>query len=240
MNSHIHNLFYIAPENISHNKIVISGEELHRLKNVMRRKIGDTIFATDGAGFRYNMKITEITKAQINAEILDKVYIQRTDVVNLELAFVLLKGLRNDFILEKGTELGVRRFLVFKSMFSVIPTLNRSKLNRFRNITISAMLQSKQYHMPAIIYRNDLNELLKYSNDFDCVLLADKNGKSSIQSGARSILYIVGPEGGFDDSEIEVFKNNGAQLLSLGQNRLRSETAAVAGIVKILTAYGEI
>jgi 16S rRNA (uracil1498-N3)-methyltransferase len=158
----------------------------------------------------------------------------------LTLAFVPVKGLRNEIIIEKGTELGVTKFLPFKSEFSEIPALSSTKLRRFRNIAISAMLQSQRYNTPEITYQDDINTFVASFGKFDCVLLADKNGKPNIPSKAGSILYIVGPEGGFADSEIEQFKKNGAQLLSLGPTRLRSETAAIAGVVKILAALGAI
>ena len=236
----VHNLFYIPPENISHNKIIISGEEFHHLKNVLRKKIGDTISVTDGEGHRYKIRITNITRSQIDAEIIDKIPVKRGRGINLTLAFVPLKGLRNDIILEKGTELGVRRFFPFISHYSIIPTVTQSKLKRFKKIALSAMLQSQQYYTPEIIFHKDLNNLLNNFRNFDLVFVADKNGKSVILHGAESILYIVGPEGGFADSEIEMFKNNDVRLLSLGPNRLRSETAAVTGVVKILSVYGAL
>lgn len=236
----VHNLFYIPPENISHSEIIISGEEFHHLKNVLRKKIGDTIFVTGGKGHSYKIRITNIARSQIDAEIIDKISVKRGSGINLTLAFVPLKGLRNDLIFEKGTELGVIRFFPFISHYSIIPTLSQSKLSRFKKITISAMLQSQQYYSPEIVFYKDLNSLLKNFNNFDLVLVADKDGKSDIPCGAKSILYIVGPEGGFADSEIEMFKNNRVRLLSLGPNRLRSETAAIIGIAKILSAYGEV
>lgn len=238
--SQIHNLFYAPAKNISKSEIIIDGEEIHHLKNVLRKKVDDVIFVTDGKGCRYKIKIKNITKSRINTEILDKIYFERNGIINLTLAFVPLKGLRNDFILEKGTELGVRRFLPFISRFAVLPKLNQSKLVRFKKIAINAMLQSQQCYTPEIIFQKDLNNLLKKISDFDLILLSDKNGKLDIPSGVRSVLFIVGPEGGFDDLEIEIFKNSGAKLLSLGSNRLRSETAAICGIVKILSAYGDI
>jgi len=240
MSNQVHNLFYTPPENISRNKIIISGDEFHHLKNVLRKKIGDTIFVTGGKEHRYKIRITNIARSQIEAEIIDKIQVKRGRGINLTLAFVPLKGLRNDIILEKGTELGVRRFFPFISHYSIIPTLTQSKLKRFKKIAISAMLQSQQYYTPEIIFHKDLNNLLNNFRNFNLVFVADKNGKSVIPHGAKSILYIVGPEGGFADSEIEMFKNNGVNMLSLGPNRLRSETAAIVGIAKILSVYGAL
>ncbi len=238
--SSIHNLFYISPEKIIDDTIEIGKKESHHIRNVLRKKVGDTVFLTDGVGSRYTVTITNTSRSRLRAHILHKVSVQRASAMALTLAFVPVKGLRNEIILEKGTELGVMKFLLFKSKFSEIHALSSAKLRRFKNIAISAMLQSQRYYMPEIIYQDDINAFVASFDDFDCVLLADRNGKPSIPSKAGSILYIVGPEGGFADSEIERFEKKGAQLLSLGPTRLRSETAAIAGVVKILTALGTI
>jgi 16S rRNA (uracil1498-N3)-methyltransferase len=240
MNLKIHNLFYAPREKIYANEITVDGDEFHHIKNVLRKKSGTVIFFTDGKGYSYQTEIIETKKNVIKAKVLRKKWHKRIRKVNIDLAFVPLKGTRNNFIFEKGTELGVRKFLPFISEFSVIPKLDMKKIERFKKISISAMLQSQQYYAPEIIFYPTVNDLIKKSNDCDLVLLADKNGYAHIPAGAKSVLYIVGSEGGFNDEEIEIFKKNGARLLSLGQNRFRSETAAIAGLVKILTLYGEI
>jgi 16S rRNA (uracil1498-N3)-methyltransferase len=150
---------------------------------------------------------------------------------------VPLKGHRNDFIIEKGTELGITKFRPFFSRFSVIPHLSVQKLNRFKKIALSAMLQSQQYYMPDVMFMKDFHDVIKTFTHFDLVLVADRNGIQTMPLSARSILYIVGPEGGFCQHEIAHMKNNGATMISLGSHRLRSETAALCGITKILTTY---
>jgi 16S rRNA (uracil1498-N3)-methyltransferase len=239
-NTEPHNLFYTPPENIQDDEVTIDGKEFHHLKNVLRKKLGDTIFSTDGRGNKYKSEISQIKKSIIKAKIFEKEHIKEKNIANIKLAFVPLKGTRSDFIIEKGTELGVKEFIPFISNFSVITNLSQIKIKRFKKIAISAMLQSQQYYMPKIIARNSINGLLGEFKNFDLVLVANKDGNSKIPPSAKSILFIVGPEGGFDASEIELFKNNSAILLSLGPNRLRSETAAITGTVKILTAYGII
>ncbi len=102
------------------------------------------------------------------------------------------------------------------------------------------MLQSQQYYLPDMIINENVDVLLGSFPEFDLVLVADRQGSLEVPRGAGSVLYIVGPEGGFDDAELEGFQGNGAHLLSLGQNRLRSETAAIVGISKILATYGAI
>ncbi|GAG97523.1 unnamed protein product, partial [marine sediment metagenome] len=105
-----HNLFYIPPEEMQRTEIIIDGQELHYIKNVLRKNCGDIIFFTDGRGARLTAKIISITKSAVRTKIVEKEYIKRNNIVGIELAFVPLKGHRNDFIIEKGTELGIIRF----------------------------------------------------------------------------------------------------------------------------------
>lgn len=237
MKNHIHNLFYVTPRKIHADEVIIDGATLHHVQHVLRKKADDIIFITDGKGYRYTVKITQATRTRAQAQIVERNYIQRETTLNTALAFVPLKGLRNDFIIEKATELGVQHFLPFISQNSVVRTLTQSKLNRFRKICRSAMLQSQQYYTPEINFQRDVATLVSIFRHFDLILLADKKGEYDIPQGAHSILYIVGPEGGFDKTEIELLTHHGARLLSLGIHRLRSETAAVCGITKILIAY---
>ncbi len=101
------------------------------------------------------------------------------------------------------------------------------------------MLQSKRFYLPEILALS-FDEFLKKLPNYDAIYLAEAAGDSEIKTSAKSIIFLVGPEGGFTQEEIKIFLNNGAKLFSLGKNRLRSETAVIAGIVKILSAYNII
>jgi 16S rRNA (uracil1498-N3)-methyltransferase len=232
-----HNLFFISPDTIKDDEVILRGRTFHHLKHVLRRSSGDSIFLTDGRGARYTAEIVRSSTSVIHAKITHKVKTERMNQIDIELAFVPLKGQRNDFIIEKGTELGITTFRPFISRFSVIPFLSAKKLNRFKNIALSAMLQSQQYFMPDIISTRNVRDLTKTFRQFDLVVVADRGGAQAVPIDAKTILLIVGPEGGFDQDEIAHMKNGGATVLSLGLHRLRSETAALYGITKILTTY---
>ncbi|MGB3340679.1 MAG: RsmE family RNA methyltransferase [bacterium] len=236
----MHNLFYISARQIKGDHIVIDKKELHHVKNVLRIKRDDIVWLTDGAGNRFQTKVISIERNKLAGQILAKEYVKRANKVNLVLAFAPIKGSRNDIIIEKGTELGVSRFRPFISKYSVIKKLTKQRIERFQRVALSAMLQSKQYYLPDFTIFENIDTLLGTCIDFDLVVLADEQGNQQVPHGARNLLYIVGPEGGFDKPEIQLFKDNGVKLLSLGSNRLRSETAAIVGISKILAAYGQI
>ena len=109
----MHNLFYTTAEQIKGDRIIIAKKELHHVKNVLRIKKDDIVFLTDGAGNRYQTEVINLEKDKLTGRILVKEYIKKANQINLELAFVPLKGSRNEMLIEKCTELGVSRFRPF-------------------------------------------------------------------------------------------------------------------------------
>lgn len=237
MKGSANNLFYIPPENIHGSSLVITGEECHHLKNVLRKKPGDLLPLTDGQGHRFEARISAFTKQDIVLEVIKKETMAYDQPLALDLAFAPLKGTRTDLIVEKGTELGVRRFILFRARHSVVGSLTEGKLQRYQKIARSAMLQSRQCHLPALVFKADATDLMKLFPSYEAVLVADPSGSPGVQMDAKTMLFIVGPEGGFSEQEMGSFKTAGTRTISLGSVRLRSETAALAGIVKILTNY---
>ena len=237
MRDKAHNLFYIPPEKVTGDTLILGGREFHHLKNVLRKKPGDILILTDGLGHRIEARILNSDRREICAEIVKKEKMGLNTPVNIDLALVPLKGTRTDLVIEKGSELGVRRFIFFISQNSVVDTLGKTKIERYRKIGLSAMLQSQQYFLPGFDVRPKITDLLDTLSSYDSVLVADPSGGLVVPPDDKNILLIVGPEGGFDDRELTSFIKAGARTLSLGAIRLRSETAALAGIIKILCVY---
>jgi 16S rRNA (uracil1498-N3)-methyltransferase len=235
-----HNLFYVPPEKLTGDSLVLSGDEFHHLKNVLRKKTGDALILTDGLGFRIEARIRKADRREIIARVLKREPVGPVITTTLDLAIAPLKGTRTDLIIEKGTELGIRRFILFTSQNSVVKELTGSKIERYRKIALSAMLQSQQYFLPEFFVPGRMTDLLSVVPSYDSVLVADPSGSSNIPTGKEKTIFIVGPEGGFTDHELNALLHAGARSVSLGRVRLRSETAALAGIVKIQSCYGII
>ena len=235
-----HSIFYIPSDLFSGEQVTIKGPELIHIKKVLRKKVGDRIYLTDGNGCRFAAEITNLGKSLMKARVLHKRHMPRKCRIDITVSFAPVKGLRNDIIIEKGTELGVTRFVAFVSKYSVVKDFSRQKIERFKKIAASALAQSQQYYSPEILFEKNLEALLANTEEYDYMLLADPRGKSEVPRDGRRILLLIGPEGGFADSEMDICEKNGAQLLSLGPTRLRSETAAIVGVSKILAAYGLI
>ena len=232
-----HNIFFVPGSLFQADEAVIKGVELRHIRNVLRRKEGEMITLTDGQGYEYQTEIHDVQKTKMVAKILKKQRMPRKVGLEITVGFVPVKGLRNDTVIEKCTELGVARFIVFSSEYSVVRDMGKQKIGRFRKIAQSAMLQSQQYYMPEIHQARGIEEMLKICKDYDLVLVADTLGKVEVTPGADKVLLIIGPEGGFSEREMELFTKQGVQFFGLGATRLRSETAAIAAVIKILVAY---
>ncbi|MEO0122686.1 MAG: RsmE family RNA methyltransferase [candidate division WOR-3 bacterium] len=234
MNDVPHNLFFIRDEQIQNNQILFTGPEFHHIKNVLRKKTGEIIYFTNGKGKSYKAIIEQILHNAMVIKVMEEGTVPRRNKINIDLGIVPLKSGRTDFIIEKGTELGVNKFIFFISKFSVIRSLTPPRIEHFKKIALSAMLQSQQYYLPEIIFVKDIQK--EFSN-YDLVVVGDRDGKDKVMPGVQNILLVIGPEGGFSPEEIETFLNNKVKFIPFSINRLRSETAALAGIVSILSYY---
>ena len=235
-----HNIFYTPPDCYGEKEVMIRGPQARHVKNVMRKKKGDKIFLADGIGNRYKVELTSMPGSEIHAKILGRERVPRKCSVQMTVGFVPIKGLRNDTLVEKCTELGVARFIIFLSERSVLKKIGGQKLSRFAKVAQSAMIQSEQYYMPDILYAPGIEDMLKIAGDHERIFVADPEGEAGVQTNSGKILLLIGPEGGFTDEERDFFLTRGAFLLRLGPARLRSETAAIVGVTKILAAYGQI
>ncbi|MGQ9464539.1 MAG: RsmE family RNA methyltransferase [bacterium] len=234
MEKELHNLFFIKKEQINNSKIILTGPEFHHIKNVLRKKSGEMVYFTDGNGNQFKAEIEQTLNNAMVMRIVEERVIPQGKLISLDLGLVLLKTGRTDFVIEKGTELGVRRFIFFTSQYGVIRNLNQPRLEHFRKIALAAMLQSQQYYLPEITFTEDIT---KEFVNYDFIILGDKEGKDKIKPGIKNILLIIGPEGGFSPEEIDKFRKYDVKFVSFGGNRLRSETAALAGIVTITSYY---
>lgn len=211
------------------NSIQIEGEEAHHISNVMRHKIGDEIFVTDGHGNIYQSKISRIDKNKVTADIIDiKKY--ESKFSNICFCIPRLRSTeRFEFALEKCVELGITNFIVFGSQRTVA---KGEKIKRWEKILVSAMKQSLRSWLPKISYSKSIREIYKLNG---IKILFDQNAQLTFQSFLPTLnsqfsigncFFIFGPEGGFDEEELKIA--NGELRIKLTENRLRSETAIIS------------
>ncbi|MCS7258269.1 MAG: 16S rRNA (uracil(1498)-N(3))-methyltransferase [candidate division WOR-3 bacterium] len=237
-------LYYTPKTNIENNIIKITGEEFHHIKNVMRHKVGDIIYITDGEGNEYKAEIEKITKTLIQAKVLNSSLGLREPKAKVTLAQCLIKGNRMDIAIEKATELGTYAILPVVSS-RTIARLTENKKKHFRNIMISAMKSSTRTYLPKLYDEIAYQELLTTADNYDLALLGweaeTKLHLTEINfNNINTVLLIIGPEGGFTDDEIALANSKNITLFSLGPRRLRAETAAISALSIILAKMNEI
>ena len=225
-------LYYSEPEKFSLDLVNIDGDEYYHIAKVMRHKIGDEIYVTNGRGKIYQTQLKSISKLEAKVEI-KKEYSYKNKFKNVFFCVPKLKSHdRFEFALEKSVELGVSNFIVYNSKRSVG---KGTKIERWRKITLSAMKQSLRSFLPTISEIKGLDEMTEM--DAEIILFeqnAEKNIKELEIKPDRKYIFVFGPEGGLDQEELNLVSKN--QIYNLAENRLRSETAIInaASILSIL------
>jgi 16S rRNA (uracil1498-N3)-methyltransferase len=229
----VENLFYAEPSSFEgESQVIIEGQEAQHISRVLRNKVGDQINVADGAGNHFTCEITGITKKNVTAQVKEKEEEPRPEKEKILALGIIKKRDRLEFAVEKAVELGATQIILFNSDHS-----ERSKLNeeRTRLLVISAFKQSGRYWLPELHIRSSLEEVLESFSDAHLIMAHEEipvDQKPESLHSAQNLL-LVGPEGGFSQREVELVSSKGAELISLGKNRLRAETAVTA----ILSQY---
>ena len=223
------NLFYSKNTTINQNEIVILDQENRHLTKVLRKKIGDKIYVTNGEGVLFNCVIEDSNKNKSVLRIQDY-SVFNDNFPKLKIGISLIKKTdRFEWFLEKATEIGVSEITPIISDNS-----ERRKFNyeRATKLILSSMKQSLQYKLP--ILNNPITFLDYISETDDCYdsYIATCHGDGLDLFGKKLCIgnnseILIGPEGGFTLNEIGLAKKANFVPVSLGKNRLRTETAGV-------------
>jgi len=202
----------------------------HAIK-VLRHKNGDQLSIIDGLGIDAIAEILDAHPKKTKIKILKKK--NKIKPIQLALAFCPTKSNdRNSFIFEKATEIGVTDFYPIVSQNSERRKWNSEK---FKNIMVATLKQSKQFWMPKIYDVQDFNAFVKLEKlpNLKFIAHCKEDQKTSLKSLANNVvpqLILIGPEGDFTSEEITESKIHDFQSVNLGENRLRTETACIVSV----------
>ncbi|MEQ8523235.1 RsmE family RNA methyltransferase [Gracilimonas sp.] len=226
------NIFFTHPEHIIGNHLELVDQEAAHASKVLRFNVGDELYASDGKGSLYKTKVSSISKKSVFADILETDQEPEPKTKKVMVFGAIKKRDRLEFAVEKAVELGAWEICVFNADHS-----ERSKINedRLQSIVISAFKQSKRRWLPEVKYLSSLDDVFKQYQGYHSVMAhveAEVQRPEPLKHEKN--LLLVGPEGGFSDREIELAKDKGAHMISLGKNRLRAETAALTMLSQYL------
>lgn len=230
------NIYYAPPTQIRHGYAELTGQEAIHASKVMRASEGDQLTIVDGKGGRYTGPIRRMMNEVIQVEVEEEQKIPAPSPQLILGMGIIKKRDRLEFAVEKAVELGAAQICLFRSDHTIKKNV---RMDRLESIALSAMKQSLQGWLPAITVYHSMDELLDQFSSAFCLMAHEKvsaeedNPQLDMQQ-QKKVLLLVGPEGGFSSHEVDKATGKGAMLYTLGKNRLRAETAAVAFLSQFL------
>lgn len=231
--------FFVNSEQINNNEIKIIGNDVNHIKNVLRLRINDKIKICDkDEHVNYNCRISNIDNEYVITQIIDEEKSNVETKTQIHVFQGLPKGDKLEFIIEKLTEIGVKELTAVAMKRSVVKLQEKDKQKKMVRWNKIAEVAAKQSGRDEILKINDLinyKNIFNYLKDYDIVLLAyEKEEKLTLKKALskldktkeNKVAVLIGPEGGFDDIEIEQAKQNSlVNIVTLGKRILRTETA---------------
>ena len=232
--------FFVDASARSGDRFRIDGKDYNHIRNVLRMQVGDT-FLVSCEGFSFLCRLEQIDEDAVTAEIMEK----NDRNTELPVQFYLFQGLpkgdKLELIIQKTVELGVAGITpveMSRCVMKLDEKKKKSRRERWQSIAESAAKQSKRNVIPTVSDVMTYKQAMGKVSELDLFLVPYENERgmaetrealSRIKPG-MSVGILIGPEGGFDEKEIELARASGAAVISLGSRILRAETAAVTAV----------
>lgn len=227
--------FYVRPNAIQGDLATLEADEARHATTVLRMRAGDEAYLVDGIGTAYRGTITDIDAKRVTITLHTRLSNHLEPHQRVILAFGLIKNRqRLEWIIEKGTELGVH---TFQPLLTTRAERDRIRIDRLDAIALAAMKQSGRCVLPTIAPPLELAQLLDTYPGVEQWLLAHESAVEPFDvppEPLRTLGVIIGPEGGFTPAEIEALGRENIHPKRLGPTRLRAETAAIAALSRLL------
>ena len=225
--------FFVYPNNIDNKYFFLDTTESHHISNVLRLKINDNIYLIDGNGNAYNATIEKISEEKVSGKITNVLPDFGEPACKIDLAFGIIKPSRMQWAIEKSTECGVSNISPIHMDRSIKRSFN---LERYKSITKSSAKQCARSLIPNINEPQSLSEWLERIIDMPIITFSQNCDinimelKDLLPSNCDKLSLVIGPEGGFSDREVSLLNNYNSIFISLGNRRLRTESAVVSSI----------
>ncbi len=237
--------FYVPSSSIAGIKLRVTGENFHYLKNVLRIDRGESVKAFDGTGKEYLCTVDEIRSRHIELNIIQVFKCETEPIVEIHLVQSLIKMGHFEHVLQKCTELGVKRFIPAVTERTVVKLEGEREENRrlrWQKLAKEAARQCGRGICPDVETVMDFEDALKSAQACDVSIIPWEEERASplkkmlgqVKGNPKKIMVFIGPEGGFSEREISSARESGVVPVTLGPRLLRSETAAIATVAILI------
>ena len=236
--------FFVKEDQVNSNEIIILGEDVNHIKNVLRMKIGDTFnVCNESSSENYVVEIESFNKEDIICKIKEKLSNTVESNIRVHIYQGLPKADKMELIIQKSVELGVYKITPVEMKRCVVKLEGKNrtkKIERWKKISEVAAKQCGRDIIPEICAVENVKEMCKEFEKYDVVLVCYENEKETflkqvlkeLKEASKlkddlKLAVIIGPEGGLDISEVNLMAENGAKVISLGSRILRTETVSL-------------
>ena len=239
--------FFVKPEQIKNDNIIIDGDDVNHILNVLRMKKDDEIqVCNQVTGENYKARIVQYSKNEIECKIEEKIGKSTESNVHITLFQGIPKFEKMELIIQKNTEVGVNNIVpvvMERTVVKLDEKVASKKLDRWQKIAEIAAKQSMRDIIPnvkSIIKTKEIDVdrydvvLVAYENEEHNMLKAELKKLESQNKQEYNIAIVIGPEGGISEKEIELLDEKNVKFVSLGKRILRTETAGLVMAGNIL------
>ncbi|MCI0454959.1 MAG: 16S rRNA (uracil(1498)-N(3))-methyltransferase [Candidatus Dadabacteria bacterium] len=235
----------IRQNQIKNSKAIVSGQDYRHIVKVLRLKPGNEITLFDERGIEHVGKILELGSKEIKIAIAESKMVSKESLLNITLLQGMPKGDKMDYIIEKATELGVKKIVPVVTERSQIRDTKR--IDRWRRIALESSKQSGRTLAPLIFDATSFQNAIDSNDPYNLQIVFYEKSSDQIRDVIdmankhfSNVRLFVGPEGGFTEREISTAKEKGFIPVGLGPRILRTDTAGIVAIAVIQFLYGDI
>lgn len=232
--------FFVDEKLLRAKNVTLTGDLAHRLAKVLRYKRGDAVVLSGGGAKDFLVQLSAVSPNAVAGVVTGEQPAPREPSVNVVLYQSLIRANRFDWVLEKATEIGVSRFVpVIATRVQLQLEEGAARAERWRRLIVEAAEQCGRGKLPAIDPPVSFEQAVRDAPGLKLMPWEDERQQRlsehlrSLNERPRAVSVFIGPEGGYESSEVELAREHGATLVTLGHQVMRAETAAIVscGIV---------
>lgn len=243
--------FFVTNEQIDGSLVRILGSDAHHISRVLRLQAGDHVEVAFGTGEIGVVELTQFSDDEVLGQIVQRFRAYQEPPIKLRLYQGLAKGDKMDFVVQKAVELGVSEIVPFTSRYTVVKLDHKAaekRQQRWQRIAEEAAKQCQRAELPKVSPVVSFSQVIGQimgRQKWELVLLPYEHEeqvgiKNIAEEDCRSVSIIVGPEGGFHESEVEQARQAGAHIITLGPRILRTETAGLVALSLVGYRWGDL